>query len=171
MWQLLQNFLHSLHYLLSWTDTLDGGVFVQKVSDAYEEIVHWRRNVFLVPYGKVGREFVQELAWMISAYGDGGAFDCVAIKAAMVMCSLFLQRPHCSVTSADLVKCLQRRMTLWKKGDIVELLHEGRVIQGCLVASKSISHDTDRITRQFVNHMLHGNVKSALSLLDAGVLL
>ena len=33
-------------------------------------------------------------------------------------------------------------------------------------ASKSISHDTDRITLQFVNHMFHGIVKSALSLLD-----
>ena len=140
---------------------------MQQVSDAYEEIVHWRRNVFLVPYGKVGNEFVQELTRMISAYRDGGAFDCVAIKVAMVMCSLLLQKPYRSVTSADLVKCLQHRMTLWKQGDIVELLREGRVIQGRLVASKSISHDTDRITCQFVNHMLHGNVKSALSLLDA----
>ena len=152
----------------SWTDTLESGVFAQQVSNVYEEVVRWRRNVFLVPYSKFGREFVQELAQMVSAYGDGGAFECVVIKAAMIMCSLLLQRPYHSVTSADLVKYLQCRMTLWKQGDIAELLCERRVILSRLVASRSISHDTDRTTRQFVNHMLLGNVKSALSLLDAG---
>ena len=146
----------------SRTDTLEGEVFTQQVSDAYEEIVDWRRN------GKVGREFVQELGRMISAYGDGAAFECVAIKAAMIMCSLLLQIPYRSVTSADLMKCLQHLMTVWKQSDMVELLREGCVIQSRLVASKSISHDTERITHQFVNHMFHDNLKSALSLLDAG---
>jgi len=47
-----------------------GATFKQCVCDAYDEVVHWRSNLFPVPRGKVGKEFVQELAQLISAYGE-----------------------------------------------------------------------------------------------------
>ena len=29
---------------------------------AYDEVVHWKKNVFVVFFGRVGKEFVQELS-------------------------------------------------------------------------------------------------------------
>ena len=78
---------------------LDGAVFVQQVSSAYDVVVHWHRNLFLVPFGKVGKAFVKELSKLFTAYGEGGAMECVALKAAMVMCALLLQKPHRSAKS------------------------------------------------------------------------
>jgi len=36
--------------------------FSNALEATYSEVVHWRRNIFAVPYGKVGREFVGELS-------------------------------------------------------------------------------------------------------------
>ena len=83
-----------------WGD-VEGIDFVQRISLAYDVVVHWRRNLFLAPFGRVGKAFVQELARLFSAYVEGGALECIAIKAAMVMCSLLLQRPHRSAGSRD----------------------------------------------------------------------
>ena len=35
---------------------------------AYEEIIHWKPNIFLIPYWKAGRSFVQELARLHQAF-------------------------------------------------------------------------------------------------------
>jgi len=119
----------------SWSDYVDGATFSQKVTDAYDEVVHWRSNLFLVPYGRIGKEFVQELSRLISAFGEGSALEGIAIKATMIQCTLLLQRPYQSASTSDFISCLKRRLDLWKQGDIDELLHEGRVIQHRLVAS------------------------------------
>ena len=117
-----------------WNDSIEGTVFCQKVSTAYDEIVYWRRNLFLVPYGHVGRDFVHELARLFLSYDEVGALECMAIKAAMLMCALLLQKPHSQLSSHDLSKCLQRRLSLWNQGDIDALLSEGRVIQHRLLS-------------------------------------
>ena len=80
-----------LSVVFSWNEHLDGVTFGQRVSNAYDEVVHWRSNLFLVPQGKIGKEFVQELARLISAYGEGSALESIAIKAAMILCTLLLQ--------------------------------------------------------------------------------
>ena len=91
-----------------WNDTIEGNVFCQKVSTAYDEIVHWQRNLFRVPYGRVGGDFVQELAKLFHSYGEAGALEAIALKAAMLMCALLLQKPHSRTSNCDLVSCLQR---------------------------------------------------------------
>ena len=44
-----------------WNGTIEGSDFVDRVNFAYDEVVHWKRNLFVVPFGKAGKEFVQEL--------------------------------------------------------------------------------------------------------------
>ena len=53
-----------------------GTVFCQKVSIAYDEIVHWRHNLFQVPYGWVGSDFGQTF---FHSYGKAGALEAIAI--------------------------------------------------------------------------------------------
>ena len=43
-----------------WAD-MDGEAFSHSVDRGYEEIVHWRRNLFKVPSGKAGKAFVREM--------------------------------------------------------------------------------------------------------------
>lgn len=68
----------------SWGD-LDGDAFGKMVGDCYDEGVHWKRNIFLIPSGGAGKAFVDEVARLFQAYADNDAIEPIALKACMVM--------------------------------------------------------------------------------------
>jgi len=49
-------------------------MFVTMLS-AYESIVHWQPNVFLIPFGKAGKQFVREITRLYRAFEDNSALD------------------------------------------------------------------------------------------------
>ena len=55
--------------IFSWGD-VDGETFRCALNGTYDEIVHWKRNLFKVPSGKAGTPFVRELSRMFRAYAD-----------------------------------------------------------------------------------------------------
>ena len=119
----------------TWGD-VDAEPFTQRLDHAYSVVVHWRRNVFAVPSGKAGTGFVSELSRLFLAYAEGSALESIALKAAMTMCALLLQKPNRTSKSKDHVACLERRITLWRAGDLEDVLQEGQTIQHRLSTSK-----------------------------------
>ena len=115
----------------TWND-LDGETFCMRVDAAFSEAVHWRRNVFSVPRGRAGKAFVTELSRLWQAYGSASAMECIALRAASLMCMLLLQKPHEKSKAKEHSACLERRLAAWSRGSIEELLHEGRTIQAHL---------------------------------------
>ena len=93
-----------------------GEEYCAKVNQAYEEVVHWRCNLFQVPSGSAGKAFVTELAHLYQAYTDGSSLESVALKACTVAPILLLQKPSRTSKSKDHVNHLQRRLDLWDKG-------------------------------------------------------
>ena len=57
---------------------------------AYAEAVHWKMNLFKVPYGKAGKSFVSELARLFKAFATGSALESIGLKAATLMPILLL---------------------------------------------------------------------------------
>ena len=142
-----------------------GELFCGKINSAYNEVVHWRRNVFQVPSGSSGKTFVAELARLFHAYADCSSLESIAMKAISVMQTLLLQKPSRTSKSRDHVKHLQRRMDLWTKGDIDALLEEGRCIQKRL-RNAIPPTSNEAIARKFRDLMLQGKVQSALRYLS-----
>ena len=64
---------------------LSGPEFDKLLNTTYDEVVHWRRNCFSVPFGKAGRDFVSELSRLYLAYGSASTLEAVALKAATVL--------------------------------------------------------------------------------------
>ena len=118
----------------TWGD-LSGQVFTSLIDDAYSQIVHWRSNLFKVPSGSSGKRFVAELSRLYEAFATESALECVALTAAMTLPALMLQKPHAKSKVQEHIACLQRRLSLWEKGEIAELLKEGRAIQKALQSS------------------------------------
>ena len=143
---------------------LDGQDFTQAISAAYVEVVHWRRNQFLVPSGKVGRDFVTELARLFQSYAEGSALESVALKAAMVMPHLLLQKPSASSKAKDHSSALSRRLIAWEAGDLDGLLREGRVIQRHFRHATPHSNE-ESLASSFSKLMLAGKTRTALRLL------
>ena len=106
----------------------DGPDFVHIVNTAYAESVHWRRSIFAVPSSKGGKNFVLELSRLICAYADLCALESIALKAAMLMPQLLLQKPHPGSKACDHASSLDHRLTVWKKGDIDRLMREAHTI-------------------------------------------
>ena len=147
--------------------------FSASLSEAFDEVVHWKGNLFTVPHGSKGDQFVTELARLYRAYAEASALEAVALKATTVMTVLLLQRPHSRSQTRDHQRCLSRRLALWLNGDIGTLLSEGRTIQDRL--RFNTSHPKPRnMIKSFSDLMLRGKVRDALRLLsksdDKGVL-
>ena len=85
-------------------------------------------NVFLVPYGSASSHFIFELAKLYESFGSASAMECIALKAAVVLPALLLQKPHIQSKSSRNIKCLECCLHLWY-GDNDALLIEGHTIQ------------------------------------------
>ena len=114
-----------------------------EIINASNEITSWRKNIFLVPYGKIGREFSDQITKRINDWNNSTESHHIALKAAFVLLALVLQKPSQKSKARDHQKCLAKRLELWKDGKIAELLREGRSVQKRLVRShqkKNIFH-------------------------------
>ena len=95
-----------------WGD-VDGESFALSIYAAYEEIAHWRRNIFQAPSGSVGKSFGIELTLLFDAFLQKSAIESVAIHAAMTTPALLPQRPHGQSKVKENIACLERRLTTW----------------------------------------------------------
>ena len=142
--------------------------FNTQINHAYNEIVHWRRNLFSVPSCAVGKEFVSELARLFQAYADSSEIESVAITAAMVMPHLLLQKTHKRSNYKENSACLVRRLGAWKAGDIDGLMKESKSIQQhiCQSTRQRACYNTDNSSLTFAKFMKKGNVKAAQRLVS-----
>ena len=145
--------------------SVDGMAFCEMIDEVYNDIIHWKRNIFLLPSGATGKSFIEEITRLLMAFADGSAIECIALKAFFVMQILLLQKPSQKSKSKDHVAHLKRRLNLWKQGDIASLVQEGRCIQRYLL-SRPRPSDDDAIARNFGKMMEQGKVRSALQYLS-----
>ena len=59
---------------------MDITVSMNVINEVYNEVVYWSKNVFLVPYGKIGKEFIDELTSLINDWNDETERQHVALK-------------------------------------------------------------------------------------------
>ena len=145
---------------------VDGECFIKLIDACYKEVVHWRRNYFMIPSGKAGKDFVTELTRLLRAFADGSTLECVALKAAMVMPPLLLQRTSKNSKSRDHTVLLECRLIEWRKGNINALLYEGRTLQSRLPKHGQRTKSKEQLAHMFSQMMAKGKVKDALCLLS-----
>lgn len=148
---------------INWGKRSDGTAIIISASnivDAYNEIVTWRKNAFLVPYGKIGRDFIDQVTLHINNWNNGSDEQHVSLKAAFVLLAVGLQKPGPKSKAKDHADALSKRLVLWKEGEIHNLLREGRIIQGRIGKSK-MSDPPDK-SKVFAKLVLEGQINAAL---------
>ena len=90
----------------TWGNLL-GTDLCKNMKEVYDEVVHWRRNLFQVPSGSAGRAFVAELARLYQGYADHSSLKSVALTACSVAPILLLQKPSRTSKSKDHMTHLQ----------------------------------------------------------------
>ena len=134
------------------------------LNTVYDKVVFWRKNIFLLPSGRFGKLYIEETTRLINSWTHNSPLQDVAVKAIMVMPNLLLQKPSRNLKSKDHLEALERRLHLWKEGELKELLIEGETTQKSLSDSKRTT-TIDELYKQFKNYMKKGNVNAALKLL------
>ena len=129
--------------------SVSGTNFSSLLDSVYNEVIHWRRNCFSVPFGKAGRGFVNELSRLYLAYGSASALESVALKATIVLPILLLQKPNRTSKTKEHIACLARRLPLWSSGELMELVREGRALQQRLPKGPDTRYDSTKLARSF----------------------
>ena len=135
--------------------------------DVYEEVVGWKKKFFLLPNNAIGRAFVDELASQLSAFVNSGGSNKDALFNFFVLPSLLLQAPASGCTYKEATQHLKRRMPLWQKGAISELVEEGRCLQKQFCTKQRggrLQGEEDR-ARHFGDFISSGRVHDALRML------
>ena len=139
--------------------------FINLISNTYDEIVHYRRNLFNVPSGKAGKEFIDELTHWLRHFNTSSNLNSIAIKAFMVLPSLMLQKPTSKSKAKEHSECLLRRLKQWKNRDLEQILKEVRLIQKRFKSNKK-TKSTEDISRIFGKLVMEGKISAALKFLD-----
>ena len=108
--------------------------------------------------------YIDETTRLLNEWLHDSPLKDVAFKAIMVMPSLLLQKPSKNSKSKDHLISLERRIDLWKTGDLEELLKEGEAIQNNLKTINS-NKTIAQISKEFATKMQKGNVNGAIKLL------
>ena len=145
-------------------NNVSGAEFAASINAIYEEIITWRKNLFLLPSGQHGRRMIKLLSEWLALYNNDTSFQGIALKVFMVLPALMLQKPSAKSKARDHTKALSHRLDLWQEGNLLDLLREGKIIQGKLASTKR--RTTEDVTRIFSKLMLLGKVSDALKYLD-----
>jgi hypothetical protein len=96
---------------------------VKGINSLYEETVFYRKNLFKVPSGKAGKEFIAELTFWLRQFNQASKLNRVAIKIFLMLPTILLQKPSAKSTKAKQhSEALERRLQQWRMGKIDELV-------------------------------------------------
>ena len=138
--------------------------FVANVSSVYEEMVKWKKNLFLVPSGNAGKNFIKLMSEWLDSYTNATTFQGIALKVVNILPNLQLQKPSANSKTKDHTKALEQRLQKWNDGKIIELLRDCQAIQKKLHQGKKQS--ADDVSRIFSKLVFEGKIGAALKFLD-----
>ena len=133
---------------------------------AYQAMSEWRGNIFTLPKGNSGKDYINEMTKLIEEWNSNSPRKDFALKLLMIMPNLLLQQTTFKAKSKVNKETLVRRMQLWKEDKIEDLVDECRVIQSRLKTTTRKDDAHERAER-FNKLMMQGNIKAAIRLLSA----
>ena len=141
-------------------------VFRNQIEQFYEEQAFFKRNLFKIPSGKAGKDFINEMTFWLRQFNIKSKLNKIALKVMMVLPTLLLQKPSQKSKAKQHTLSLERRITLWREGKISELEREVRHIQSKFKTNALKSH-AENMTKRFSKFMSEGNISAALKLLES----
>ena len=137
-----------------------------KMVAIYEEITKWRKNLFMLPRGKVGTDFIKEVTRILRQFTIPSKWSRIALTQLHIFIPLMLQKPSRKSKAKDHAKYLENRLKLWSLGELDAILRENREIQKKLKQSQ----DKRQVSRNksFCTLMLLGKVSQAMKFVNSG---
>ena len=114
---------------IKWGE-LDGELSIKTcISATYREVISWRKNIFMLPRGKAGTDFLKELSRLLYLFIDDTKWSRIALSLVHIFLPLMLQKPSRKAKARDNSRFLTERLKHWSEGNVGALLEEGKEIQ------------------------------------------
>ena len=86
-----QNNPHENQEYFYWNNVA-GTQFANELNNTYEKIVHWKRNLFMLPSGAAEKNYIEEVTRLMKLWINDTPLRETALKAVHVMPALLLQK-------------------------------------------------------------------------------
>ena len=136
-----------------------------EVGEIYDEIVHFRRNIFKIPSGRAGKDFITELTYWLKQFNSNAELNSIALKVFMILPTLILQKPSAKSKSKEHSSAIDRRLLLWRQGDVSLLMKEVRFIQKKFKSSRK-ARSVEDVSKTFAKLVMQGKITAAIKMLD-----
>ena len=149
---------------IKWGDLVGEDNIRTTVNKIYDEITTWKKNLFMLPRGKSGSEFIKELTRLIELFVNDTKWKNLSLTLMHIFIPIMLQKPSPKSKAKQHVKYLMKRLQLWKSGDLNTLMNEVNVIQKRL--KTAVVNKRESNEKAFCRLMLLGKVGQALKFID-----
>ena len=155
-----ENLLMSMSFgdRAQWGNMTGWDEISQKLDSMYQEIVCWKLNLFEVPKGKAGKDFLIELDRLLGELTYKTNWKSLSLKLIHVFMPTMLQRPTPKSKPRQNSKFLKERLIWWSNGDLDSLLKHCSQIQKQLV--KKHNEQIVNNHKAFCRLMLQGSWES-----------
>ena len=101
-----------------WSQSSENVITVNssEIDKAYDEITAWRKNSFLVPYGKTGRDFIDQLTKHLNDWNNGSEKSACSFKSVFCSPGARTAKTKSKIKSKRSQEYLEKRLPLWKEG-------------------------------------------------------
>ena len=154
------------------TDTCDNiwneniTLIERKIYSAYNEIIYWKKLLFLLPTGAAGKGFIAEMIRLVNSWTYKSDLETIALKALMIMLCLLLQKTFLNSKSKENSETLKRRFSLWKNGQLDQLMFEGKTIQDRPQNIDRVATKNSKEALTFGRIIEEGKVNKAIKILE-----
>ena len=146
------------------TFTVPGRIYQKDLEEEYNQIVYWRKNVFMVPTGAAGKNMFHEISRLLNLLTRNTPLKNIVLKAVHVKPALLLQKPGKTLKMKDHLKALEKRLRFWKEQNITELVNESKTIQDRLPSTKKNQMNIEKPSSKFKQPMQKRNIFLCLNL-------
>lgn len=129
------------------------------VDSIYKKILDWKKNIFLLPRGKSGSDFLKELTRLLNLFNNRSKWQRLALPLLHIFIPIMLQKPSKKSKPKNNAKFLQGRLDYWAKGDFKSLMNEMNEIQKRIKKVNLKNKENDE--KAFVRFMMFGKIKEA----------
>ena len=124
--------------------------------------------LFLLPTGAAGKGFIEEMIRLVNSWTYKSNLETIALKALMIMPGLLLQKTSLNSKSKENSETLKRRLSLWKNGQLDQLMFEGKTIQDRLQNNDRTTTNKNKEALTFARLIEEGKVNKAIKILEKG---
>ena len=107
----------------------EGEEKIREIINATYSSMGWKKNLFPLPRGKCGTDFIKKLTDLINLFVYKSKWERVALSLIHIFIPLMTQKPSAKSKPRNHARYLATRLAKWEKGEITSLMNECNEIQ------------------------------------------